>query len=259
MTGLVPEPVDGVPPETASPAVKVPSPAAVPDEGPFTSEQVRQLEAQGFAFAMARGIGERDARFFARLARDAAVHRTPPLNLKEARGYVVRVVRNKIVDLRRGPSREVPVDRLPDRDAGDVTAEQVIRRDEIRRAMRMVQEVLTERQFEVFWLRCVMEMSGEETAQALGISPGTVAATLNRAKTKIEAHVRESKQRDERDERGERGERGARDERGTRDAREEPEEKAQPGDEWVARPRGRTRPEGGEGTVPPRRRPNDHR
>ncbi|EKX61911.1 sigma-70 family RNA polymerase sigma factor, partial [Streptomyces ipomoeae] len=85
---------------------------------------------------------------------------------------------------------------------GDTTAEQVIRRDEVRRALRMVQELLTERQFEVFWLRRVKEMTLEETARVLGIRPGTVAATLNKAEKKIERHLA---RRDGRKGRGHRG------------------------------------------------------
>ncbi|MDN0197429.1 sigma-70 family RNA polymerase sigma factor [Streptomyces sp. S.PNR 29] len=251
MTGLVPEPVDGVPCETAPPAapvpgpqrhgedgadngpasedgevpslaaarggVPVPAPVAVPDgaalpppvavpygrscapdggrdgvadvAGPLTPEQVRRVEAEGFAYAVARGIGEQNARYFARVACDAAVARTPPLKEKEAIGYCIRAVRNQIADLRRPHPREVPVERFPDRATGDTTAEQVIRRDEVRRALRMVREVLTERQFEVFWLRRVKEMSLEETAEVLGIRPGTVAATLNKAEKKIGRHL----------------------------------------------------------------------
>ncbi|MDX2692817.1 sigma-70 family RNA polymerase sigma factor [Streptomyces ipomoeae] len=257
MTGLVPEPVDGVPCEATPPAAPVPGPqrrgeadadagtaqddgevpspaaagdgaaapvrGAVPDAvaapspaaatdgrppllrvvpGLLTPEQARRLEAEGFAYAVARGVAEPDARYFAKVASGAALSRVPPLGEKEAIGYTIRAVRNQIADLRRPHPREVPVERFPDRATGDTTAEQVIRRDEVRRALRMVQELLTERQFEVFWLRRVKEMTLEETARVLGIRPGTVAATLNKAEKKIERHLA---RRDGRKGRGHRG------------------------------------------------------
>ncbi|MCL6731259.1 sigma-70 family RNA polymerase sigma factor [Streptomyces neyagawaensis] len=185
-----------VPPPTTvpptAPPTAVPDPRTEPDVGPvrsLTPEQGLLLEAEGFAYAVARGVGAPDARYFAKVASHAAVTRVPPLEEKAAIGYTIRAVRNQIADLRRTHPREVPVERFPDRATGDTTAEQVIRRDEVRRALRMVRELLTERQFEVFWLRRVKEMTLDETADILGIRPGTVAATLNKAERKIGRHL----------------------------------------------------------------------
>ncbi|WP_055538899.1 sigma-70 family RNA polymerase sigma factor, partial [Streptomyces neyagawaensis] len=178
--------------DRTAPPTAVPDPRTEPDVGPvrsLTPEQGLLLEAEGFAYAVARGVGAPDARYFAKVASHAAVTRVPPLEEKAAIGYTIRAVRNQIADLRRTHPREVPVERFPDRATGDTTAEQVIRRDEVRRALRMVRELLTERQFEVFWLRRVKEMTLDETADILGIRPGTVAATLNKAERKIGRHL----------------------------------------------------------------------
>jgi RNA polymerase sigma-70 factor (ECF subfamily) len=92
-------------------------------------------------------------------------------------GWVWRIVVNVARDARaRGGPR--PVDRLPD-DASSTAA------DTQRAVVRSAVEQLPERQRLVLFLRYYADLDYRSIAQALAISDGTVAATLNAAHSRL--------------------------------------------------------------------------
>jgi RNA polymerase sigma factor (sigma-70 family) len=95
-------------------------------------------------------------------------------------GWVVRVALNEARSAARVFRREQP-------DPPELTATPAagaLDRELVRLVWR-----LPERQRQVIALRVLLELSTEETARALGISPGTVTAHLHRALTTLRARI----------------------------------------------------------------------
>ncbi|RST06682.1 SigE family RNA polymerase sigma factor [Streptomyces sp. WAC07149] len=94
-----------------------------------------------------------------------------------ADGYLRRVMISVRTDWWRARTRdEVPMERPPELPGGDGT-DQLLDRAELLEVLT----VLSARQRAVVVLRYWSELSIEETAGALGVSPGTVKSTLHRA------------------------------------------------------------------------------
>ncbi|MCF3183227.1 SigE family RNA polymerase sigma factor [Streptomyces polychromogenes] len=94
-----------------------------------------------------------------------------------ADGYLRRVMISVRTDWWRARTTdEVPMDRLPERPA-ECGTDQLLDRAELLDLLT----VLSTRQRDVVVLRYWAQLSTEETAGALGVSPGTVKSTLHRA------------------------------------------------------------------------------
>jgi RNA polymerase sigma-70 factor (sigma-E family) len=102
--------------------------------------------------------------------------------------WVVRTALNHHVSRWRRTRREVPMAT----DANAVPKLQIVQahphdRDDLIRAVRQ----LPARQREVIAMRFLLDLTTEQTAQALGVAPGTVTAHLHRAITSLRAQAHE--------------------------------------------------------------------
>lgn len=113
-------------------------------------------------------------------------------------GFVFTVARNKLTDgvrrqVRQGAmARPIGIDEETDRSALAIAdldlgpEERAVESDATTRMARLLQE-LPGTQREVLLLRTVVGLSGKETADALGLSPGSVHVLQHRAVTKLRA------------------------------------------------------------------------
>jgi RNA polymerase sigma factor (sigma-70 family) len=96
--------------------------------------------------------------------------------------YVRRILVNAHTEWwRRRWRYEQPADRLPDRAGPDDLAADQADRDRLARALAL----LTSRERAVVVLRFYADLSERETAQALGVAPGTVKSACARALAKL--------------------------------------------------------------------------
>ncbi len=72
----------------------------------------------------------------------------------------------------------------------------VVRDDEGENLWRVARNVLTPKEFKALWLRYVDEASDSEAAVALGVTPVAVRVALTRARQKLIARLRISKEKD---------------------------------------------------------------
>lgn len=105
-------------------------------------------------------------------------------NLEDARGFLVVLVRNAARNMRRRHFRA-----RPHEDADNLalaselpTTDEVIARAEDHLTLLGCVSRLAEAQRHVVTLRMLEELSGEDTARELGLTPGHVAVLLHRAK-----------------------------------------------------------------------------
>jgi RNA polymerase sigma-70 factor (sigma-E family) len=100
-------------------------------------------------------------------------------------------LRSVILNLCRGRFRRRPTPLRPEQD--EPSAESVAGRAARRAAVVDAMATLPERQREVVALRYFGELSTEETAEALGISPGTVKTHLHRATQALASRLQEQR------------------------------------------------------------------
>jgi RNA polymerase sigma-70 factor (ECF subfamily) len=100
--------------------------------------------------------------------------------------FVYRIAAHKLADVQRVEMRgATPVADLPDRvDAGPTPEEAAVARDEAGLALALLQK-LPEAQREILILRVAVGMSTEETADAIGMSPGAVRVAQHRALARL--------------------------------------------------------------------------
>ncbi|HEY1971786.1 MAG TPA: sigma-70 family RNA polymerase sigma factor [Pseudonocardia sp.] len=101
--------------------------------------------------------------------------------------FVYGIAAHKVVDAHRAASRNKsePVPDVPDSPEVRDGPEQQALRFETTREMNRLLEVLPEKQREILVLRVVNGLSTEETAAALGSTPGAIRVTQHRALTKL--------------------------------------------------------------------------
>lgn len=101
--------------------------------------------------------------------------------------FVYGIASNKIVDAHRaaGRSRSNPVAEFPDVVSSDPNPEQVVVDAAVAARMHELLKELPANQREILIMRVGAGMSAEETAQALGTSPGAVRVAQHRALTKL--------------------------------------------------------------------------
>lgn len=104
--------------------------------------------------------------------------------------FVYRIASNNLADVQRGVLRSaVPTDDVPDReDPGVGPEDQAVILDQAGR-MRELLERLSPQHREIVTLRVAVGMSAEETAQALGMTPGAVRVAQHRALARLRKMV----------------------------------------------------------------------
>jgi RNA polymerase sigma-70 factor (ECF subfamily) len=108
------------------------------------------------------------------------------------RPFVYAIAAHKVADAFRsiGRDRTVPVAELPDGPVVQDGPEQRLLDAELGEQLGRLLQLLTPRQREVLILRIAVGLSAEETAEAVGSSPGAVRVTQHRALSRLRALVR---------------------------------------------------------------------
>lgn len=104
--------------------------------------------------------------------------------------WLFKIVSNVcMTELRRRSRRDIPVDLALEQDSEPVDAEAIAVgrafRSELERCLNRLPEVYRA----VIVLRDVYDMSGEDAAEVLGISPGAVKVRLHRARKRLRAEL----------------------------------------------------------------------
>jgi RNA polymerase sigma-70 factor (ECF subfamily) len=104
--------------------------------------------------------------------------------------FVYTITSRKLADAQRAAMRgPAPVESVPDGPDESPSPESVaVMRDEAAAAMSLMQQ-LPSQQREILTLRVAVGMTTDETAAALGMSPGAVRVAQHRALTKLRAMV----------------------------------------------------------------------
>ncbi|MGW0038889.1 sigma-70 family RNA polymerase sigma factor [Gordonia sp. NPDC003376] len=115
--------------------------------------------------------------------------------------FVYGIAAHKVADAMRvaGRVKADPVDSVPDVSTVNGGPEQAALDSDGSRRMRMLLSVLPDKQREILVLRLVVGMSAEETADAVGSTPGAVRVAQHRALAKLKDELRKAGvRRDER-------------------------------------------------------------
>jgi RNA polymerase sigma-70 factor, ECF subfamily len=101
--------------------------------------------------------------------------------------FVYGIAAHKVADAHRaaGRNRSEPVAEVPDEPETDAGPEQRALRQELTRQMNELLQVLPEKQREIVVLRVVVGLSAEETAEAVGSTPGAVRVAQHRALARL--------------------------------------------------------------------------
>jgi RNA polymerase sigma-70 factor, ECF subfamily len=105
--------------------------------------------------------------------------------------FVYGIAAHKVADAHRAMARNraEPTDEVPERFAADAGPEQLALDAESNARMKALLEVLPEKQREILILRVVVGLSAEETAEAVGSSPGAVRVAQHRALARLRAEI----------------------------------------------------------------------
>jgi RNA polymerase sigma-70 factor (ECF subfamily) len=101
--------------------------------------------------------------------------------------FVYGIAAHKVADAHRaaGRNRSEPVADVPDEPESDAGPEQKALRQELTREMGELLQVLPDKQREIVLLRVVVGLSAEETAEAVGSTPGAVRVAQHRALARL--------------------------------------------------------------------------
>lgn len=105
--------------------------------------------------------------------------------------FVYGIAAHKVADAHRAAVRNVayPADSLPERRSVEAGPEQrALEADAVARVNELL-EVLPSKQREILFLRVVVGMSAEETAVAVGSTPGAVRVAQHRALTRLKSEI----------------------------------------------------------------------
>lgn len=105
--------------------------------------------------------------------------------------FVYGIAAHKVADTHRaaGRNRAEPTDVVPERYSLEAGPEQRALDSESAARMNKLLSVLPEKQREILILRVVVGMSAEETAEAVGSTPGAVRVAQHRALARLKAEV----------------------------------------------------------------------
>jgi RNA polymerase sigma-70 factor (ECF subfamily) len=101
--------------------------------------------------------------------------------------FVYGIAAHKVADAHRaaGRNRSEPVAEVPDEPETDAGPEQRALRQELSKQMSELLRVLPHKQREIVLLRVVVGLSAEETAEAVGSTPGAVRVAQHRALARL--------------------------------------------------------------------------
>src|SRR3954453_8832989 len=123
----------------------------------------------------------------------AAITALPPY--KDQRrpflAFVYGIAAHKVADAHRAAARNraEPTDVVPERFSLDAGPEQMALDAEASARMNKLLAVLPEKQREILILRVVVGMSAEETAEAVGSTPGAVRVAQHRALARLKSEI----------------------------------------------------------------------
>jgi RNA polymerase sigma-70 factor (ECF subfamily) len=105
--------------------------------------------------------------------------------------FVYGIAAHKVADAHRAAARNRsdPTDVVPERYSLEAGPEQMALDSESAARMNKLLSVLPEKQREILILRVVVGMSAEETAEAVGSTPGAVRVAQHRALAKLKAEI----------------------------------------------------------------------
>jgi len=105
--------------------------------------------------------------------------------------FVYGIAAHKVADAHRAAARNRsdPTDVVPERYSLEAGPEQMALDSEAAARMNRLLSILPEKQREILILRVVVGMSAEETAEAVGSTPGAVRVAQHRALAKLKAEI----------------------------------------------------------------------
>ncbi len=105
--------------------------------------------------------------------------------------FVYGIASHKVADAHRAAARNrsEPTEVVPERFSLDAGPEQMAVHADSAARMKKLLEVLPEKQREILTLRIVVGMSAEETAQAVGSTPGAVRVAQHRALARLKSEI----------------------------------------------------------------------
>jgi len=105
--------------------------------------------------------------------------------------FVYGIAAHKVADAHRAASRNRadPTDEVPERYSLDDGPEQMAVQADSAARMNKLLELLPEKQREILRLRIVVGLSAEETAEAVGSTPGAVRVAQHRALAKLKSEI----------------------------------------------------------------------
>ncbi len=109
--------------------------------------------------------------------------------------FVYGIAQHKVADAHRAAARNraEPVAEVPDEIEGDVGPEQRALQGELNERMAQLLRVLPDKQREIVVLRVVVGLSAEETAEAVGSTPGAVRVAQHRALARLRTRLAASR------------------------------------------------------------------
>jgi RNA polymerase sigma-70 factor (ECF subfamily) len=105
--------------------------------------------------------------------------------------FVYGIAAHKVADAHRaaGRNKADPTDDVPERSSYEAGPEQLAVNADSSARMEALMRVLPEKQREILILRIVVGMSAEETAEAVGSTPGAVRVAQHRALAKLKNEI----------------------------------------------------------------------
>jgi len=105
--------------------------------------------------------------------------------------FVYGIAAHKLADAHRASARNraEPTDNVPERFSGEAGPEQLAINADASARMERLLAILPEKQREILILRVVVGMSAEETAEAVGSTPGAVRVAQHRALAKLKSQI----------------------------------------------------------------------
>jgi RNA polymerase sigma-70 factor, ECF subfamily len=105
--------------------------------------------------------------------------------------FVYGIAAHKVADAYRAASRDLtyPTESIPERITSEAGPEQVAIEADSATKMRELLNVLPDKQREILILRVVVGLSAEETADAVGSTPGAVRVAQHRALARLKSEI----------------------------------------------------------------------
>ena len=105
--------------------------------------------------------------------------------------FVYGIAAHKVADAHRaaGRNRSEPTDSVPERYSPEAGPEQMALQSDSAARMNRLLAVLPEKQREILTLRIVVGLSAEETAEAVGSTPGAVRVAQHRALARLKSEI----------------------------------------------------------------------